>query len=108
MEKYPYILIMKAGPYCGYTLDEIINIKQTEEKRVGKFFWGYSGVFCRPNVVKNFLSHAIQNNSKVKVLFVETKSAFSTEKPDRFEKYSTDESKWYELDKDVLLVGNRR
>ncbi len=53
---YPYIMLMKAGPYCGYSLDEIIDIKQKEEKNISKFFWGYSGVFCRPHVVQNFVT----------------------------------------------------
>lgn len=102
-----YILLMKVGPYCGYTLNEIIDIKQKEEERVGKFFWGYSGVFCRPNIINNFLSHAIQNDKNIKVLFSETKSSFNTKNPDRFEKYSKDGSKWEELNKNVLLVGNK-
>ncbi len=56
--KYSHILLMKSGPYCDLSLDEIIDIKQKEEKKVGKFFWGYSGVFCRPHVIKNLVQYS--------------------------------------------------
>jgi len=105
LEKYPYIILMKVGPYCGYALDEIIDIKQKEQKKVGKYFWGYSGVFCKPNVVKNLVSYAEGN--KVYVLFVETKSNFKPSSFDRFNKFSEDGGVWNDLPKDVLLVGNK-
>jgi len=104
LEKYPYIVLMKVGPYCGYSLDEIINIKQKEEKKVGKYFWGYSGVFCRPNVVKNLVNYA--NGNKVYVLFIETKSDFKPSTFDKFNKFSRDGGIWNDLPEDVLLVGN--
>jgi len=40
LEKYPYIILMKVGPYCGYSLDEIIDIKQKEQKKSRKIFLG--------------------------------------------------------------------
>lgn len=97
---------MKAGPYCGYTLDEIIDIKQKEELEIGKFFWGYSGVFCRPNTLQTFISKAQSENEKVWVLFSETKSSYTTTSQDRFTQYSTDSENWIDLPKEVLLVGN--
>jgi len=105
LEKYPYIILMKVGPYCGLSLDEIIDIKQKEQKKVGKYFWGYSGVFCRPNVVKNLVSYA--NGNKIYVLFVETKSDFKPSTFDRFTKYSKDGGAWNDLPDNVLLVGNK-
>lgn len=96
---------MKVGPYCGYSLDEIINIKMEEQKKIGKFFWGYSGVFCRPNVVNNLVSYA--NKEKIKVLFVETISNFIPATVDRFTHFSKDSNIWEEIPKEVLLVGNR-
>lgn len=96
---------MKVGPYCGYTLDQIIDIKKKEEKNIGKYFWGYSGVFCRPLVVKNLVLNS--NGNSVKILFVETKSDFLPVSFDRFEYFSEDNSVWENLSKDVLLVGNR-
>ncbi len=104
-EKCPYIILMKVGPYCGYSLEEIIDIKQKEQKKVGKYFWGYSGVFCRPNVVKNLVSYA--KGKKVYVLFVETKSDFKPSTYDRFEKYSEDGGVWKDIPDDILLVGNK-
>jgi hypothetical protein len=104
LEKYPYIILMKVGPYCGYSLDEIIDIKQKEQEKVGKYFWGYSGVFCRPNVVRNLVSYA--NGNKIYVLFVETKSDFKPSTFDRFNKFSVDGGVCNDLHKDVLLVGN--
>jgi hypothetical protein len=105
LEKYPYIVLMKVGPYCGYSLNQIIDIKQKEQKKVGKYFWGYSGVFCRPNVVKNLVSYAKGN--KVYVFFVETKSDFKPSTYDRFNKFSEDGGVWNNLPEDVLLVGNK-
>ena len=105
LEKYPYIILMKVGPYCGYSLDEIIDIKQEEQEKVGMYFWGYSGVFCRPNVVKNLVNYA--NGNKIYVLFVETKSDFRPSTFDRFNKFSVDGGVWNELPDDVLLVGNK-
>jgi len=104
-DKYPYIVLMKVGPYCGYSLDEIIDIKQKEQKKVGKYFWGYSGVFCRPNVIKNLVSYA--NGKKIYVLFVETKSDFIPSTFDRFNQFSEDGGIWNDLSDDVLLVGNK-
>jgi hypothetical protein len=104
LEKYPYIVLMKVGPYCGYSLDEIIEIKKKEQEKTGKYFWGYSGVFCRPNVIKNLVSYA--NGNKIYLLFVETKSDFKPFTFDRFEKFSEDGGIWNNLPKDVLLVGN--
>jgi hypothetical protein len=107
-KKHPqYILLMKVGPYCGYSLEEIIQIKKEEEKKVGKFFWGYSGVFCRPNILQNFVSHANSNSQKIKVLFIETKSSYAGTNVDKFEKYSKDGSQWLNLPKEVLLVGTK-
>jgi len=104
LEKSPCIVLMKVGPYCGYSLDQIIDIKQKEQQTVGKYFWGYSGVFCRPNVVKNLVSYA--NGHKVYILFVETKSDFKPSTFDKFTEYSKDGSKWERLPKNVLLIGN--
>lgn len=94
---------MKVGPYCGYSLDEIIKIKQEEERQVGKFFWGYGGVFCRPHTIQSFVSFA--KTSPI-VLFTETKSKFNPEESNRFYSFSSDNSAWNPLDKNVLLVGN--
>lgn len=105
LNKYPYIVLMKVGPYCGYSLDKIIEIKQKEQTKVGKYFWGYSGVFCRPNIVKNLVNYT--NGKKIYILFVETKSAFIPASFERFEKYSEDGGIWKKLPKDILLVGNK-
>ena len=94
---------MKVGPYCGYSLNEIVKIKQKEEKQVGKFFWGYGGVFCRPHVIKSFVSYAKSNPV---VLFTETKSNFCPTNSNHFRYFSEDNSSWSPLDKKVLLVGN--
>jgi hypothetical protein len=104
-ETFSHIILMKVGPYCGYSLDEIIKIKQKEEKDVGMYFWGYSGVFCRPMVIKNLVSR--EKNQDIKVLFVETKSDFGPTKVDKFEKYSEDSGEWKLLPSNVLLVGNK-
>ena len=71
---------MKAGTYCGYSLRDIIKIKQKEVKNYGKFFWGYGGVFCRPYIIKPFALQATKDRQKILVLFSETKSSFLPEK----------------------------
>lgn len=53
-----YILIMKIGPFCGFSLEEIIDIKTKEQAAIGKFFLGYSGVFCHPKRVSEFIKLA--------------------------------------------------
>jgi hypothetical protein len=99
---------MKAGPYCGYSLDEIIDIKQKEERRCGKFFWGYGGVFCRPQTVQVFASYAGKRDHTPVVLFSETASAFTTEQGGRFTSFSQDKINWLPLDERILLVGNTK
>lgn len=97
---------MKAGPYCSYSLDEIIKIKQNEEKLVGKFFWGYSGVFCHPEMVNAFVKSA--KSEKVIGLFSETKSVYETKEQGRFSEFSQDKVSWQKLPEKVLLVGNTK
>ena len=53
-----YIIIMKVGPFCGYSLDEIIEIKKQEQLITGKFYFGYGGVFCHPGKVLRFIEQA--------------------------------------------------
>lgn len=103
---FEYILLMKAGPYCGYSLDEIIEIKQEEQIACGKFYWGYSGVFCRPHTVNAFVSYAEKNRKRVRVLFSLTKSSFETSSQGKFTDFSSDKIRWTSLDKKILLVGN--
>lgn len=107
-ESLQRIILMKSGSYCGYGLEEIIEIKQKEEKEIGKFFWGYSGVFCRPDLIKAFASSAKQNKKKVFVLFTETKSSYKTDGEGKFAEFSEDKLKWSPLPKEVLLVGNTK
>ncbi len=101
-----HILLMKVGPYCNYDLESIIRIKLQEEKMVGKFFWGFGGVFCRPHSIQAFVSHASTEDSVPYVLFVETKSAYTTSNQGKFNEFSTDKATWHPLPKGVTLVGN--
>ena len=103
--EYKNIVIMKFGPYAGYSVEEIINIKKEEGKKTGKFYIGYSGVFCRPYIVNNLVSFS--KGEKIYLMLVETKSDFIPTTVDRFNKYSLDKNKWINLPKDVLLVGNK-
>jgi len=105
---YSHILIMKVGPYFNYSLDDIIKIKQEEEQKIGKFFWGYGGVFCRPHVINDFLYHVNLNKKKPVVMFVTTPSAYNAPAGGRFQEYSIDKSTWNMIPKEVLLVGNQK
>ncbi len=104
--QFQNIILMKVGPYCNHSLDEIIEIKQKEEKKIGKYFWGYSGVFCHPKTIQSLMSYS--NTQPIYVLFVETKSSFIPDKVDRFEEYSSDKDVWSKLPEEVLLVGNKK
>jgi hypothetical protein len=99
---------MKVGPYCGYSLDEIIHIKQKEEQTIGRFYWGYSGVFCRPSAVMAFVSHAKAHQQPVSVLLSSTNSSYSTQNLTRFSQYSVNKIDWQPLPSEVLLVGNNQ
>lgn len=101
-----HILLMKVGPYCDYDLKSIIRMKLQEEKMVGKFFWGFGGVFCRPHTVYAFISHASVENSTPYVLFIETKSAYMTSNQGKFKEFSIDKGTWHPLPEGVTLVGN--
>lgn len=102
----PYIILMKVGPYCGYNLDEIIDIKNNEEKFYGHFYWGYGGVFCRPSIINNFIIQAKQQNCQPQVFFVKTESKYQTENPTPFTQFSADNNNWQQIPKKILLVGN--
>lgn len=98
---------MKIGPYCGYSLEEIIDIKRSEEEKVGVFYFGYSGVFCHPSKVNRFLVHAKRNGiTEVKILFITTPSSFTSNLP-RSSTFSIDGFNWAKLNESVLLVGNK-
>jgi hypothetical protein len=105
--KNSHILLMKVGPYCGYSLKEIIKIKQGETKKCGKFFWGYGGVFCRPNVIHSFVAHAKHYKQKPLVLFTITQSSYQTPGKGKFTHFSLDKNKWLNLPEEVLLVGDK-
>ena len=104
---HSHILLMKVGPYCGYSLKEIIKIKQNETKKCGRFFWGYSGVFCRPNVIHSFVAHAKLYKQKPLVFFYTTQSSYETPNKGRFNTFSLEQNMWLKLPKEVLLVGNK-
>jgi hypothetical protein len=103
---FPHILLMKAGPYCGYSLDEIIEIKQKEERKCGKFFWGYGGVFCRPDIINNFIAFSKSKNVKSKGFFSITNSVYQISGFGKFSEFSRDGLNWQKLPENVLLVGN--
>lgn len=95
---------MKIGPFSGFSLEQIFDIKTLEELKIGKFFLGYSGVFCHPKRVKEFVKLAQSENQKVQVLFIETKSNFISP-IERLSEYSLNNESWQPLGEEVLLVG---
>jgi hypothetical protein len=97
---------MKAGPYCGYGLDEIEKIKNNEDKLYGKFYWGYGGVFCHPKRVLDFANEAIKKGKKVLVYFSLTQSKFVSRIPHCYYQ-SPDKNSWELLPPEVILVGNQ-
>jgi len=101
-----YIIYMKAGPYCGYSLEEIEKIKHNEDKLYGKFYWGYGGVFCHPKRVLEFVGRAAKEGENVLVFFSVTKSKFNSPIP-RCHYQSADKNKWRLLPSKVILVGNQ-
>lgn len=77
-EKLEDIIVMKVGPHSDMSLDEIIKSKKEEEIGNGVHYWGYSGVFCRPNQVQNFCKESILNGNSPKLILIETKSSYNS------------------------------
>lgn len=103
---HSFVIYMKVGPYCGYQLQEIIEIKQREERLCGQFFWGYGGVFCHPKRVIPFVEIALKRGMKPKLLFSVTNSHFVSPRG-RASQQSKDRINWEQLPPEVLLVGNQ-
>lgn len=97
---------MKIGPFCGFSLEEIVVIKTKEENLIGKFFLGYSGVFCHPKRVKEFIQLAQSEHEKVRVLFIKTTSNFVSPIK-KLSHYSLNSKDWQSLPEEVLLVGSK-
>lgn len=98
---------MKVGPFCGYSLDEIIEIKKLEQLKVGKFYFGYGGVFCRPGKVLRFIDQAKkQGVNSIKLLFLTTPSDFTSNLP-QSKSISENGIEWRELHPDIFLVGSK-
>ena len=103
---YPFIIFMKAGPYCGYQLDEIIKIKQREDMICGRFYWGYGGVFCHPKRVLQFVEFSLKQGILPVVLFAITPSNFISP-IGRITESSPDGKNWQKLPEEIILVGNK-
>lgn len=100
------IIFMKAGPHSGYTLDEIYRMKKKEEKVYGKFFWGYSGVFCHPLRVVAFVKQSLRDYGVVPVLIMTTTpSKYVSASIGKIKEYSVDGETYVPLPKKVLLKG---
>ena len=97
---------MKIGPFCGFSLPEIISIKQKEQEKIGKFYLGYSGVFCHPKRVSEFIQNARNQQEKIMVLFTTTPSNFNSPIA-RLSHESHDAQNWTALPEEVLLVGSK-
>ncbi len=106
LQQFSHIVVMKMGPYCGFSVPAIVKIKSEEERRLGKFFWGYGGVFCRPKTMWPFLIHARLKRATPVVMFALTDSKYVTAEPGKFSQFSRDSNTWRPLPKEVLLVGN--
>ncbi len=101
-----YAIVMKIGPFSGFSLEKIIDIKMKEEEKIGKFFLGYAGVFCHPRRVKDFVELAKAEGEKVYVLFIKTPSNFISP-IERLLHFSKDTESWQTLPPEVLLVGSK-
>src|SRR5258706_13406625 len=88
-----YIILMKAGPYCGYGLEEIVQIKEREERKCAKFYWGYGGVIYHPKRVKRFVEHTFNKMKRLLMLFSLTTSNFKSPNSRAFI-YFTVNSSW--------------
>lgn len=100
-----FAVIMKVGPHCGMTLDEIVKSKLTEESKYGMHYWGYSGTACRPCRVLEFVneSMAIQASPPV-LLLVATQSAYHSP-VGKIRTFSTAEGEVSNLPPEVQLQG---
>lgn len=105
IEKLPrFIFFMKVGPHSGLTLQEIIAIKEKEERKCGKFFWGYAGTLCHPFRVTSFAKYAIASGVTPMLVMAYTPSAYLASKK-LLTEFSEDGIHWQPLPKGVVLTG---
>ena len=97
---------MKVGPHSGFGLKKIIEMKKKEESIYGKFFWGYSGVFCRLFKTVKFVEKCLKNYGIVPTFVaIPTKSKYFSHNIGKITEYSIDGKQYHPLPSKVLLIG---
>jgi hypothetical protein len=97
------VIFMKVGPHSGDALDTIIQMKFDEERKIGKFYWGYSGSLCHPIIVRGFIEESKKSNRSVSLLFSQTASKYHPPHFRKVREYSEDSQTWHELPAGVHL-----
>lgn len=98
------IIVMKVGPHSDMSLDEIIDSKNKEELLHGVHYWGYSGVFCKPNKVQEFCKDSVNNKHTPKLVLIETKSPYNSD-IGFINEYSIDNINYKKFNNPVQLQG---
>lgn len=79
MNKPKAIIVMKVGPHSNMNLSDIMKSKKEEEKIHGVHYWGYSGIFCRPNRTQEFCKWAKEKyHEEPTIVLLETKSTYKS------------------------------
>jgi len=100
------IVFMIVGPHSGFTLDEILKMKQAEEGRLGLFYWGYAGSLCHPGRLQEFAARAkARTKLPPKVVMAATKSKYESKTVGTITRWSIDGDKYQPIPNGVTLIG---
>jgi hypothetical protein len=100
------ILYMIVGPHSGYSLDEILNMKQLEERKLGVMYWGYAGSHCRPLRVQRFAVEAETAHGVPPLLvMVETASRYNSQSVGHARFLSSDGLSYEPMPEGVTMIG---
>ena len=101
--RFPAVVFMKAGSHSGDTLREIIDFKIDEQRKTGRFYWGYSGSLCHPKRVRDFIEESKRRNLEVSLVLSSTTSEYSPPYFRRVREISVDSKTWNPIPKHVNL-----
>lgn len=100
------ILAMIVGPHSGFSLQDIVRIKQEEDSRLGVFYWGYSGTHCHPQRVQDFARQTQSQDGKSPMLvMLETRVPYVSKSVGRIARVSVDGIVFDPLNDAVTLIG---
>jgi hypothetical protein len=92
-----YCIISVIGSHAGESSEEIFERKILDTHKVGKTFWMIKSFRAKPDMIQEILKKAQNNNSEVKVYFIEASSkggAIPTKTSELSKCYSQNKIEW--------------